>query len=361
MAAFHQLRTWAQALFSPGTTVREDNPGATSFGASRQVLNTHITHVPRCFNFPKPLSPLKQVVFRGIARRNEGKLSRVEAHRRRHLTSAPWLALDPKVWPCQLTDEKPIDIRAPNGSAVTSKSSDLLPCSSPASQATPSVFSEDNASTAAVLTMLPPSIPNVIISDYDGEMAGRRFDLECEHRDMFLKKAAKVGQLSGSDANALVREDPKTLGFLAPPGAFPVVKRKKRVIPRNTCPLHGAHIIARKRRLPSAPWLALDPMVWWPCQLTDKRPVVSRAPGGSALPSKSPDLLPCSSSPTSPATPCIFSGDNYSTVMLLTVPPRSIPFVVVQSEHRQTGVTPTIADHASGKAGRRSKRSPGRK
>ncbi|KAF8527129.1 hypothetical protein JB92DRAFT_2826412 [Gautieria morchelliformis] len=202
---------------------------------------------------------IKQIVLRGVrvARHNEVKLSRDEARivEKRPLTSASWLALDPKVWPCQLNDEKPVVSRAPDGSAVTSKSSDFLPCSSPPTlPATPSMFSEDKPSTTAVLTMPPSCIPNVVISDDDAEKAGHRSDIECESKDMFLEKTAKEGQRSESDGNTLVREDPKTLDFLAPPGAFLVLRRKRRVIPR-------------KRRSPSAPWLALEPMVWWPCRL----------------------------------------------------------------------------------------------
>ncbi|KAF8507434.1 hypothetical protein JB92DRAFT_2832786 [Gautieria morchelliformis] len=64
----------------------------------------------------------------------------------------------------------------------------------------------------------------------------------------------KMHQPSDSNANTVVREDPKALGFLAPPGVFPVLKRKKR--------------------------------------LTDERSVVSRTPGDSALIGKSSDLLP---------------------------------------------------------------------
>ncbi|KAF8493555.1 hypothetical protein JB92DRAFT_3127307 [Gautieria morchelliformis] len=99
------------------------------------------------------------------------------------------------------------------------------------------MFSEDNSSNVRVLTMPPPCTPNIVvqsehlhtgvippISDYDAEKAGRTL----------LKKTAKVRQLSRSEANTPIREDPQTLGLLAPPGASPVSKRKKRVTPRKT-------------------------------------------------------------------------------------------------------------------------------
>ncbi|KAF8524787.1 hypothetical protein JB92DRAFT_2826979 [Gautieria morchelliformis] len=306
------------------------------------------------FQLSQTLISLKQVV-RGVARQAEGKLSKAKARiveRKRPLTSAPWLGLDPKVWPCQVTDEKPGVSRAPDGSTVTSKSSDPLPFSSsptsPTSPATPAMFSEDNPSTAAMLNMPPPRIPNILISDYDAEKADRRSGIEREYKDI-------VGQRS----NVLLQEDPKTLGLLAPPGAFPVLKRKKRVIRGNTCPLDGAHIIARKCHLPSSP-CALDPIVLLPCRLTDEKRVVSMAPSSSAVTSKSSDFLPCPSSSSS-VLPSIFSGDNFSTVTLLTVRPPSIPTIVVQSEHHQTGVVPTIADYDAEKAGRRSKHSRGQK
>ncbi|KAF8478785.1 hypothetical protein JB92DRAFT_2837920 [Gautieria morchelliformis] len=304
------------------------------------------------FRLSQTLISLKQVV-RGVTRQTEGKLSKAKARiieRKRPLTSAPWLALDPKVWPCQVTDEKPGVSRAPDGSTVTSKSSDFLPSSysptSPTSPATPATFSEANPSTAAVLNMPPPRIPNTVISDYDAEKAGRRPGIEREYKDIL--------------SNMLLQEDTKTLGLLAPPGAFPVLKRKKRVIRRNTCPLDGAHIIARKSHLPSAP-CALDPIVLLPCRLTDEKRVVSMAPSSSAVTSKSSEFLPCPSSPSSSVLPSIFSGDNFSTVTLLTVRPPSIPTIVVQSEHHQTGVVPTIAEYDAEKAGRRSKRSRGQK
>ncbi|KAF8530652.1 hypothetical protein JB92DRAFT_3106278 [Gautieria morchelliformis] len=126
---------------------------------------------------------------------------------------------------------------APGSSALISKSLDFPPCSStPTSSATPSMFPKDNSSTIRVLTMPPPCIPTIVvqsehlhtipsISDYDAEKRGR----------VFLKKTAKVRQPSRSDANTMVREDPKTLVFLAAPGAFPALKRKKRATPRQTC------------------------------------------------------------------------------------------------------------------------------
>jgi hypothetical protein len=52
-----------------------------------------------------------------------------------------------------------------------------------------------------------------------------------------------------------------------------------------------------KEHMTNFPWLTLGPMVR-PCQLTDERPVVSKAPGASALISESSVFLPCSSSPT---------------------------------------------------------------
>ncbi|KAF8529355.1 hypothetical protein JB92DRAFT_3106827 [Gautieria morchelliformis] len=309
------------------------------------------------------LVALKQAVLRSVSKRTE-KLSRAKARfveRKSPLTSAQWPVLDPKVWPCQRTDERPVVSKASGASAVTSKCLDFLPSSSttsPTSPAAPSVFSEDSPLTAAVLTMPPPCIPKVVISDYDAEMAGRRSNIECQYKNMSLKETAKVGQLSGSDADTLVLGDPKTLGFLAPPGAFPALKRKKRAIRRNTRPLHGAHIIARKRQLPSAP-CALDPMVLLPCRPTDEERVVSTALVGLAVTSKSA-LLPCSSSPSSSVLPSIFSRDSSSTVTLLTVRPPSIP-TIVQSEHHQTGVVPTIVDYDTEQAGRRSKRSRGQK
>ncbi|KAF8521055.1 hypothetical protein JB92DRAFT_2828007 [Gautieria morchelliformis] len=169
------------------------------------------------------LVAVKQAVIRGVVRHGDVKLPSVEAHvveLKKDLTTAPWLALDPMIWPFQRTDEKPVVSRAPSGSALISNSSDFLPCSSsPSSSATPSMFSEDNSSTVRVLTMPHPCIPNIIlqsehlhtgviptISDYDAEKSGR----------MFLKKTAKVPQLSESDANTPVREDPKSLGFWLP-------------------------------------------------------------------------------------------------------------------------------------------------
>ncbi|KAF8524766.1 hypothetical protein JB92DRAFT_2879222, partial [Gautieria morchelliformis] len=307
------------------------------------------------------LVALKQAVLRSVARRTE-KLSRAKARfveRKRPLTSAQCPVLDPKVWPCQSTDERPVVSKASGASAVTSKCSDFLPSSSttsPTSPAAPSVFSEDSPSTTAVLTMQPPCIPKLVISDYDAERAGPRSNIECESMDMSLESTARVGQVSQSDADTLVLGDPKTLGFLAPPGAFRVLKRQKRVIRGNTCPLDGAHIIARKSHFPSAP-CALDPIVLLPCRLTDEKRVASMAPSSSAVTIKSSDFLPCPSSPSASVLPSIVSGDNFSTVTLLTVRPPSIPTIVVQSEHHQTGVVPTIGDYDAEKAGRRSKRS----
>ncbi|KAF8529348.1 hypothetical protein JB92DRAFT_3092941 [Gautieria morchelliformis] len=304
------------------------------------------------FQLSQTLISLKQVI-RGVARKAEGKLSKAKARiveQKRPLTSAPWLGLDPKVWPCQVTNEKPGVSRAPDGSTVTSKRSDPLPSSSsptsPTSPAAPATFSEGNPSTAAVLNMPPPRIPNIVISDYDAEKADRRSGIEREYKDIL--------------SNTLLQEDPKTLGLLAPPGAFPVLKRKKRVIRGNTCPLDGAHIIAQKSHLPSSP-CALDPIVLLPCRLTDEKRVVSMARSSSAVTSKSSEFLPCPSSPSPSVLPSIFSGDKFSTVTLLTVRPPSIPTIVVQSEHHQTGVVPTIAHYGAEKSGRRSKRSRGQK
>ncbi|KAF8529382.1 hypothetical protein JB92DRAFT_3106856 [Gautieria morchelliformis] len=83
-------------------------------------------------------------------------------------------------------------------------SSNLLPGSSfPTSSAIPSMFSEDNSSTVRVLSVPPPSIPNIVVSDYDAEKA--------QYKDTFLKKTSEVSL----------------------PGAFPVFERKKRVIPKK--------------------------------------------------------------------------------------------------------------------------------
>jgi hypothetical protein len=75
------------------------------------------------------------------------------------------------------------------------------------------------------------------ISDYDEEKAGYHFNIEREDKEMylkFLKKTTEVRQLSNSDANTLVGDDPETLVFLAPAGDFPALKRQKRVTPKRT-------------------------------------------------------------------------------------------------------------------------------
>ncbi|KAF8520505.1 hypothetical protein JB92DRAFT_3111719 [Gautieria morchelliformis] len=206
----------------------------------------------------KTIVAVKQVVLRDVARLKELKLPRVEAHiveRKRHWTSAPWFTLDAMVWPCQLTDERRVVSRAPGGSALISKSSNLLPRpSSLTSPATLYIFSENNSSTVTVHTIPPLSIPDIVIesehrqtsviptiSDYDAEKAGCRSDKR------------KVRQLSESEANRLVREELKAFGFWAPPSAFPVLKRKKRVTPRKNGTLREAHNVERKRHLTSAP------------------------------------------------------------------------------------------------------------
>jgi len=80
-------------------------------------------------------------------------------------------------------------------------------------------------------------------SDYDADKADCRSDIEWEYRDMFLGGKGyntKVRQLTGTDANSTAsRGDPMTLGFLAPPGTFPVLKRQRRVIPRKTAQIWG--------------------------------------------------------------------------------------------------------------------------
>jgi hypothetical protein len=199
------------------------------------------------FQLSQTLVALKRVVLRGVARHSEVKLPSVEAdivEGKKDLMSTPWLTLGPMVCPDQLADEGTVVSRAPAASALISKSSDLLPCaSSPASSATPgqSISSEDNISTVTTLSMPPPPVPEIVVSDYDG---GRRFDIEREDEDMLLKKTAMVSQLSEPDANTQVGEDPKTLGFLAPPAAVRVLKRKKcpkptRVIPSEATGMWG--------------------------------------------------------------------------------------------------------------------------
>ena len=80
-------------------------------------------------------------------------------------------------------------------------------------------------------------------SDYDAEKAGRRSDVEWEYKDMFLSGKGgntKVRQFSELNANTLAaRSDPMTLGFLAPPGTFPVLKRRRRVAPKRTADIWG--------------------------------------------------------------------------------------------------------------------------
>ncbi|KAF8507437.1 hypothetical protein JB92DRAFT_3098326 [Gautieria morchelliformis] len=140
----------------------------------------------------------------------------------------------------------------------------------------PSLFFEGNSSTVTVLTMPPPSIPNIVVQP--------------------ARHTGVIPTISDYDAEK------------------------------------AARIVERKKHLTSAPRLAVDPMVWWPCQLTHGRPVVSRTPGGSALISKSSDLLPCSSSPTSsgkggggmcsPCLPLLFptSPSSPSTITLTRSP-----------------------------------------
>jgi hypothetical protein len=48
-----------------------------------------------------------------------------------------------------------------------------------------------------------------------------------------LKETAEVRRLSESRVNTLVGEDPEKLGFVAPAGDSPSLKRTKRVTPRR--------------------------------------------------------------------------------------------------------------------------------
>ncbi|KAF8514398.1 hypothetical protein JB92DRAFT_145983 [Gautieria morchelliformis] len=113
------------------------------------------------------LVAVTQAVIRGVARHSDVKLPGVEAHvfeLNKDVTSAPWLALDPTVWPFQHTDEKPVISRAPGSLALISKSLDFLSCSSsPITSATPSMSSEDNSSTVRMLTMPASCIPNIVV------------------------------------------------------------------------------------------------------------------------------------------------------------------------------------------------------
>lgn len=187
--------------------------------------------------FSQTIVSLKLAVLRGITRPGHGKLPKAKSCTAKHLTNAPWLALDPNVWPCQISTEMPT-VRAAHDALLSTGSTD----SSPASSAAPSIFSQDNNSTSTVDT-IPSPIPSIITSDYDAEKAGRRSDVEWEYKDMFLGGKGvntKVRQLSGSDANSLApRDDPMTLGFLAPPGAFPVLNRTQRVVPKRTVDIWG--------------------------------------------------------------------------------------------------------------------------
>ena len=84
----------------------------------------------------------------------------------------------------------------------------------------------------------------------------------------------------------------------------------------------GAHVEG-KSDLVGAPRLAHD-LIVWPCQLIDKRQVVRRAPGSSALIIRSANLLH-----SFPSSSSIFSEDGSATVTVCTVPPPSIPTIVI--------------------------------
>jgi hypothetical protein len=176
----------------------------------------------------KTLVALKQPVFHGVVRHDHAKLPTVEVHvvdGKKHMSSAPCLKLGPMVWSCHLTHSRPVDSKAPSGSALISESSDLLCSSSTTSSATSYRISEDRPSTVRVLTIQPHFISNTLVPDSDGEKARCGLDIEWEYMDMFLNKTAKVDQQSGRDADAPVG--------MAPPGTFPALKRKKRVVPRR--------------------------------------------------------------------------------------------------------------------------------
>lgn len=190
------------------------------------------------------IASLKQAIVRSGSKRHDEMLPEIESAYivRSTVQSANGLIImDPKVFPCLVTSAGVMKCTLGPPTCLSKPNTDSQPYSTPISSASPSIFSRDNSSTSTVVTIPSPSIPELFISDYDAEKAGIPSEIEWEYQEMLFGKVEggiKVRQLSASNIDTIAaRKDPMTFGYLAPPGALPVLERKQRVIPRRVTKL----------------------------------------------------------------------------------------------------------------------------